>query len=232
MPKIFISYRRDDSASQAGRLYDRLEGHFGQGQVFMDVDAIKPGVNFVETVQQAIGECDGLVAVIGRDWLQVSDATGARRLDDPTDLVRLEIATALERGIPVIPVLVQGAQMPRSTDLPDGLKELASRNALELSDARFRADVERLIEALEAPTQDRLADSVFVEPAQLASSTFVGRDREMGELNTALEATLAGQGRLVMLVGEPGIGKTRTAQELAALAEHRGAQVLWGRCYE
>ncbi len=82
----------------------------------MDVDAIKPGVNFVETVRLAIGECDGLVAIIGSDWLQVSDATGARRLDDPTDLVRLEIATALERGIPVIPVLVQGARMPREAD--------------------------------------------------------------------------------------------------------------------
>ncbi len=95
MPKIFISYRRDDSAAHAGRLYDRLEYHFGQGQVFMDVDAIKPGVNFIETVQQAISECDGLVAVIGSDWLQVTDASGARRLDDPADFVRLEIATAL-----------------------------------------------------------------------------------------------------------------------------------------
>ena len=145
MARIFISYRRDDSSSQAGRLYDWLAAHFGQGQVFMDVDTIKPGVDFVETVRQAIGECDGLVAIIGSDWLQVSDATGARRLDDPTDLVRLEIATALERGIPVIPVLVQSAQMPRPADLPEGLRELASRNALEVSDARFRADVERLI---------------------------------------------------------------------------------------
>ncbi len=152
MPKIFISYRRDDSASQAGRLYDRLEGHFGEGQVFMDVDTIKPGVNFVELVQQAIGVCDGLVAVIGSDWLEVSDPTGARRLDDPADLVRLEIATALERGIRVIPVLVQGAQMPRGSDLPEGLQGLASRNALEVSDTRFRSDVERLIEALGAIT--------------------------------------------------------------------------------
>ncbi len=127
MPRIFISYRRDDSASQAGRLYDRLEGHFGQGQVFMDVDAIKPGLNFVEVVQQAVSVCDGLVAVIGREWLETSNRAGDRRLDDAEDLVRVEIATALERGIPVIPVLVQGAQMPRGTDLPDGLKELASR---------------------------------------------------------------------------------------------------------
>ncbi len=182
MARIFISYRRDDSAAHAGRLYDRLEGHFGQGQVFMDVDTIKPGINFVEIVQQAISVCDGLVAVIGSDWLEVSDATGARRLDDPADLVRLEIATALGRGIPVIPVLVRGAQMPRPADLPEELMELASRNALEVSDARFRADVEQLIEALEAPTQERMADTVFAEPVQLASSTFVGRDREMGVL--------------------------------------------------
>jgi len=232
MPRIFISYRRDDSAAHAGRLYDWLAGHFGQSQVFMDVDAIQPGLDFVKVVQEAVSVCDGLVAVIGSGWLQVSDAGGARRLDDPTDLVRLEIATALERGIPVIPVLVQGARMPREADLPIGLTDLAYRNALEVSDARFRADVERLVEALEAHTQDRLADTVFVEPSQLTSSTFVGRDREMGELYKALEETLAGQGRLVMLVGEPGIGKTRTAQELASRAERRGAQVLWGRCYE
>ena len=232
MPKIFISYRRDDSASQAGRLHDHLSGHFGQGQVFMDVDTIKPGVNFVEVVQQAIGVCDGLVAVIGSDWLHVTDANGARRLDDPADLVRLEIATALERGIPVIPVLVQGARMPREADLPVGLTDLAYRNALELSDARFRADVERLIEAFEAHTQDRLADGGFVEPARTTGSPFFGRERELGELRVALEDAMSGQGRLVMLAGEPGIGKTRITQELASYAEQQGAQVLWGWCYE
>ncbi len=232
MPKIFISYRRNDSATSAGRIYDRLEGHFGQGQVFMDVDTIRPGVNFVEVVEQAVGVCDGLVAVIGSQWLEASDATGSRRLEDPADLVRLEIATALERDIRVIPVLVLGAEMPRETDLPEDLKGLAHRNALEVSDNRFRSDVEQLIEALDAPTTEPLADSVFAEPAQLSGSGFVGRDRELGELNTALEETLAGQGRIVMLVGEPGIGKTRTAQELASRAESRGAQVLWGRCYE
>lgn len=133
MARIFISYRRDDSAAHAGRLYDRLEYHFGQGQVFMDVDAIKPGLDFVEVVQEAVSVCDGLVAVIGKEWLHLSNAAGGRRLEDPDDMVRLEIATALNRGIPVIPVLVQGAQMPRGNDLPDGLKPLASRNALEVS---------------------------------------------------------------------------------------------------
>ena len=205
MPKIFISYRRNDSATSAGRIFDRLEGYFGQGQVFMDVDTIRPGVNFVEVVEQAVGVCDGLVAVIGSEWLEASDATGSRRLEEPADLVKLEIATALERDIRVIPVLVQGAEMPRETDLPEDLKGLAHRNALEVSDARFRTDIEQLIEALEAPTSVPLANSVFVEPAQLESSTFVGRYRELGELNKALEEALAGQGRIVMLVGEPGI---------------------------
>ncbi len=141
MPRIFISYRRDDSSGHTGRIFDRLEGHFGQGQVFMDVGAIRPGLDFGEVVQEAVGVCDGLVAVIGRDWLQASDTSGARRLDDPADLVRLEIATALERDIRVIPVLVQGAQMPLATDLPEGLTALARRNSIEVSDNRFRTDI-------------------------------------------------------------------------------------------
>jgi len=152
MPKIFISYRRDDSASNAGRIYDRLEGNFGQGQVFMDVDAIRPGLDFVDVVREAVGSCDALIAVIGREWLGASDESGRRRLENPQDLVRLEIATALERDIRVIPVLVQGARMPVGTDLPESLEALARRNSVEVSDNRFRADIEQLIYALEAPT--------------------------------------------------------------------------------
>ncbi len=149
MPKIFISYRRDDSAAHAGRLYDRLEGHFGQGQVFMDVDTIRPGLDYVEAVHQAIAASDGLIAVIGQDWLTATDGAGAQRLDQPDDMVRLEIAAALVLGVLVIPVLVQGARMPSAAELPEGLKDLASRNALEMSDPRFRSDVDRLIQALQ-----------------------------------------------------------------------------------
>ena len=221
MARIFISYRRDDSSGHAGRLYDRLSDHFGPDNVFMDVDTIKPGRDFVDAVRQAVGGCDGVVTIIGREWLGISDATGARRLEDPEDLVRLEIVTALEKNIRVVPVLVQGAEMPSATDLPDGLKELARRNAQEISDRRFHSDVERLIEALEAPM-----------PQQPASSGFVGRQREMAELQSALDDAIAGHGRVVMLTGEPGIGKTRLAQELSGIAGQRGAQVLWGRCYE
>ena len=119
MPRIFISYRRDDSAGHAGRIYDRLIDHFGRGQVFMDVDTIQPSLNFVEVVEQAVGVCNGLIAVIGREWLQASDAGGGRRLENPADLVRLEISTAQGRDIRVIPVLVQGAQMPRGFERGD-----------------------------------------------------------------------------------------------------------------
>jgi formylglycine-generating enzyme required for sulfatase activity len=149
MSRIFISYRRDDSAGYAGRLYDRLSERFGQGQIFMDIDTIEPGLDFVEVIEKAVGSCDVLIALIGRQWLTITDATGRRRLDNPEDFVRLEIATALDRNIRVIPVLVRGATVPRSTDLPDALKKLARRNALEISDTRFHYDVDRLIETLE-----------------------------------------------------------------------------------
>ena len=221
MAGIFISYRRDDSAGYAGRLYDRLSDHFGPDQVFMDVDTIKPGQNFVDAVRQAVGGCDGLVAIIGREWLTISDAEGVRRLDDPQDIVSLEIATALERGIRVIPVLVQGAPMPATTDFPESLKELAYRNAQEIGDRSFNSDAQSLIEALEAP-----------ELELPETDDFVGRQREMAELRAALDAAMAGRGQMVMLSGEPGIGKTRLAQELASRAESLGAQVMWGWCYE
>ena len=150
MAKVFISYRRDDCAAHAGRLCDRLARGFGQESVFMDVDAIEPGIDFSARIAEAIGACLVVIVLIGDDWLDIADAGGRRRLDDPADLVRHEVAAALRRdGIRVIPVLVEGAQMPPANRLPDDLKTLASRNALELSDAGWRYDVERLIKVVE-----------------------------------------------------------------------------------
>jgi len=106
--RIFISYRREDSAPYAGRLYDRLGQHFGKDKIFMDIDTIEPGVDFVEDIEQAVGSCDVLIALIGKQWLTISDATGQRRLDNPEDFVRLEIKTALARNIRVIPALLPG----------------------------------------------------------------------------------------------------------------------------
>ncbi|WP_297325586.1 SUMF1/EgtB/PvdO family nonheme iron enzyme [Nitrosomonas sp.] len=149
MSKIFINYRRDDSAAHAGRLYDRLESHFGHGVIFMDIDQIEPGEDFIEVIQQKLEAVQVAVVLIGKHWLDITDAAGQRRLDNPDDFVRLEIATLLERKIRVIPVLVGGAVVPQSSQLPECLAPLARRHAYEISDLRFRADVDKFIQILE-----------------------------------------------------------------------------------
>ena len=146
---IFISYRREDSSGVTGRLYDRLASHFGSDRIFMDVDAIEPGMDFVKAIESAISETDAFLVVIGSDWLTTTDAAGNRRLENPEDFVRSEVAAALARDMRIIPVLVERARMPRSTELPDDLKSLTHRNAIELSHTRFNMDAERLIHALE-----------------------------------------------------------------------------------
>lgn len=149
MPGIFICYRRDDSSAYAGRLYDRLLSHFGSGKVFMDVDNIEPGLDFVEVLERTVSCCDALIAVIGKNWLGAADEEGRRRLDDAEDLVRLEIAAALNRKVRVVPVLVGGARMPRGTELPENIAPLSRRNALEVSDLAFHQSLSRLIEVLD-----------------------------------------------------------------------------------
>jgi hypothetical protein len=147
--QIFISYRRDDASYPTGRLYDHLHSRFPQNEIFIDVDSIKPGIDFVTTIEERVGSCDVLIAVIGKRWLSSADEEGSRRLDNPEDFVRLEIGTALRRGIRVIPVLVEGALMPRSGDLPEDLKSLVRLQALAVSHDRFRADSERLLDAVD-----------------------------------------------------------------------------------
>lgn len=146
MPSIFVSYRREDSAGHTGRIHDDLTEALGPGHVFMDIDTIEPGMDFVEAIEDGIGRCKVLLVVIGRSWLSITDARGRRRLDDPNDFVRLEVATALQRGVKVVPVLVGGAAMPSTADLPEPLQPLARRNAFEVSDHRWKFDLERLAE--------------------------------------------------------------------------------------
>src|ERR1044071_1152603 len=143
---IFVSYRRDDAAGHAGRLVDRLVEHFGQDRIFMDIDAIEPGEDFITVIENAVGSCNILLAVIGRNW---NSASGSGRLDNPNDFVRLEVATALRRDIRVVPVLVQRATMPKAQDLPEDLVKLTRRNAVELTDLRWQTDVDQLIGVLE-----------------------------------------------------------------------------------
>jgi len=149
MGKIFIGYRREDSAGHSGRLFDKLSEHFGKDHVFMDVAGIEPGVDFVEAIEKAVGSSDAFIVVIGKQWLSITDADGRRRLDNPEDFIRLEIAAALRRNIRVIPVLVQGATAPSSGNLPEDLKKLSRLHAHEISDHRWDFDVGTLIETLE-----------------------------------------------------------------------------------
>jgi hypothetical protein len=146
---IFISYRREEAAGYAGRLRDRLVARFGQDQVFMDVDAMEPGLDFAEEIEAAVQSCQILLAVIGKRWLTATDKEGRLRLNDPDDLVRLEIEAALSRNTRVIPVLVDGAAMPRRNDLPEPVRSLARRHAHELSHSRFDYDAEQLLEIVE-----------------------------------------------------------------------------------
>jgi len=148
MPGIFINYRRDDAPGVAGRLYDHLARKFSRGSLFIDVDAIKPGLDFVKQLDSQVSQCDALLAIIGPHWLTAADSKGKRRLDDTHDYVRIEIAAALKRDIPVIPVLIDGAEMPAEADLPEDLASLARRHALELRHTRFASDADAVVTAL------------------------------------------------------------------------------------
>jgi WD40 repeat protein len=158
--QIFISYRRQESSAWAGRVSDRLRSYFPSHHIFIDVDSVDPGEDFVKKIEKTVGSCDVLIAIIGRGWLSSCDQEGQLRLVNPEDVVRMEIASALKRDIRVIPVLVDGASMPLARDLPYDLKALVRRNALQLSHDRFQSDSERLgsavARALEKSTTERL----------------------------------------------------------------------------
>src|SRR5688572_7399706 len=139
--RIFISYRRSDSAGHAGRLYDYLKEYFGEDRIFFDVDTIKPGVDFEQKIKTELDNSDVVLVLIGDHWLGIKDMNGTRRLDDPHDYVRLEVEVALTKGIAVIPVLLQGVPMPSEKDLPEKLHDFSRRNAIKLSDENWNSDL-------------------------------------------------------------------------------------------
>jgi hypothetical protein len=155
MPKIIISYRRADSGVITGRIRDRLAQHYGQDSIFMDIDNIPFGMDFRKNIAEALAKNDLLLAVIGPDWLG-SAPSGPARVHDPDDPVRIEVETALQRGIPTIPVLVGGANMPKADDLPDTLKSLSFHNAAEVDSGRdFHAHMDRLIRSMDAALKSK-----------------------------------------------------------------------------
>lgn len=145
---IFINYRKDDSSWNALALYNELQKYFAREQIFKDFNTILPGDDFVISIENALRKCDVLIVVIGKSWLDAKDSSGKRRLDDRDDFVRLEIATALSRNIQVIPVLFDGAPMPKPEELPDDLKSLYRRQFIEIDSKRFDNDVRDLSDAI------------------------------------------------------------------------------------
>ena len=146
--KVFISYRRGDDPGNAGRLFDSLRDAFKPGQLFMDVDNIEPGQDFVRLLEDKVAQCDVLLAVIGVRWTNATDSKGNRRLNNPRDFVRIEIGSALLQQKRVIPVLVGDAEMPTVEELPEDLQPLTERQAVRVTHESFRSDAKRLIKAL------------------------------------------------------------------------------------
>jgi hypothetical protein len=140
-----MCYRRQDTGWPAGRLYDKLADRF---QVFRYVEAIEPGEDFVAAITTAVESCDVLLALIGKEWLTITDAGKSRRIDNPNDYVRLEIEVALARNVPIVPILVDGARMPSADDLPPSLAELTSRSGLDLDESHFSSDLSRLVDVV------------------------------------------------------------------------------------
>lgn len=177
MSRIFISYRRSDAASEAGRIYDYLESHLGKEALFKDVDAIDAGDDFRKRLNEAVGRCQILLAIIGTNWLQVTDEAGKRRLDNPADWVRLEIETALNRNVRVIPLLLDGVQMPAERDLPKTLQPLAYRNAARVrNDPDFRHDMDRILGVIQRQL-DEVSPTVVPSAEALPSESQPSREK-------------------------------------------------------
>ncbi len=155
---IFINYRRRDAAGTTGRLYDHLENSFHPDDLFMDVEDIAPGRDFVKMLETEVQRCDVFLAVIGPNWLNMSDSQGRRMLDRENDYVRLEIEVALRLNKLVIPVLVDGGEVPAPSDLPATIRALARRSGIRLSHERFKSDVQQLIEVLKEAVADAAGD--------------------------------------------------------------------------
>lgn len=205
MAKIFISYRRADSAAFAGRIYDRLAHRYGRKNLFKDVDDIPPGTNFKEYIQQSLRQCAVKLLIIGRGWLATQSPNGSRRLNDPADPVRIEIETAFALGLIVIPVLVDGADIPDAADLPESLQPLVFINAVSVrNDPDFNHDMERLIAAIDVATSGR--------PRRPSGSVDLGR-QQAASISTTMPPATVGPASL----HRPGTRRTRIAIGVATV---------------
>jgi serine/threonine protein kinase/N-acetylneuraminic acid mutarotase len=217
-PKLFISYRREDTASHAGRLYDAMAARFGEGNVFMDIE-IEPGVDFVDLIREVIGACQAFLVIIGPTWATLSNGDSESRIGDKEDYVRLEVETALRRrDVRVIPLLVGGARMPHPRELPEELRALTRRNALELSDLRWRYDVGRLMGTLEelletgAASVAAGANAIEERPPAAATEVKAGHLKDSG-FEKSIGAEVAGH-RIEAIIGHGAMGVVYRARDL------------------
>jgi TIR domain-containing protein/Big-like domain-containing protein len=186
--RVFLNYRREETSGHAGRLFDDLTDRLGGSEVFMDIDRIAPGLDFVLAIDDALDGCDVVLALIGRRWADVTNADGVRRLDDPDDFVRLELEKALGRtDVRVIPVLVHGASMPSSGSLPEGLRSLARRQAFELSDTRWHYDLDMLVQAIEIIARKKTERARAAADAAAAEELARSEQARLAEKHTAAE---------------------------------------------
>jgi hypothetical protein len=186
--KIFISYRREDSSWSTGRIYDRLAKHFPDEQLFIDVDSIAPGDDFVSYIEESVNNCDVLLAVIGQRWLETLQSKSAE-----IDFVRLEISAALKNNIRIIPILVENTMMPSTKDLPDELKALTRRNAFLINPVSFNSEMETLVQSLqkfflqkkarlEEEKKEKIDDELRLKKVEKAKNQKLNRGRRLRQV--------------------------------------------------
>jgi hypothetical protein len=245
---VFICYRREESAFAARAIYDRVAQKVGRENVFLDVDNIELGVDWFDALNERVAACDALIAVIGRNWV-AADKDNRRRIDDPDDFVRIEIEAALKRGVRGIPVLVDGALMPKTSDLPESLRGFARRQNIEISHSRFETDVERLTRALTSilePPRPRQVDKPKArcrrtesQRGQIRLSRRIHRQRPRkrvatgplptGEMQTD-KSTLVGYTRMGAAACQRTTARRRASISLPPTTETRRARPISGSC--
>ena len=214
--KIFVSYRRADSPQATGRIYDKLVACYGADNVFMDVDSIPLGTDFREVLEESIARCDVLVVVIGRQWLNAVDALGRRRLEDPTDFVRIELEGAFRRRMKIIPLLVDQATAPVANELPGSLQDLAFRNAASIRpDPDFHRDMDRVIQAFESP----VVSEVGARPAE-----------DNRPPSPAKYYLYVSRTKIEMLAGQISSAQGSIFQALGSVVRHLDGEGLIGAC--
>jgi uncharacterized RDD family membrane protein YckC len=187
--KIVISYRRQDAPGAAGRLHDSLAAQFGRDNVFLDIDAIRPGVDWVEAIEKTISSSDVVLPLIGPYWLAVTDETGQPRLKDPNDVLRFEIESALKAGLRIIPIQVHGAPMPKPDQLPESLVGLTRRQSIRVDDDDYHEDVKKVVRALETIQREKAAERARAdEEARLRAQEHEEAARKLREEQQGAEA--------------------------------------------